>query len=127
MIGPLRRMPYAGVVLLLGCHAVYMGLALAREQQIGDARYDLGYVFAAFYIAAGLACVWFHLHPGSRQWWSWSGALLGGAYFARGLVIAQNGLELGWQWKHAIGLGTWAAWAGVVVQLWLHQFRPRTR
>lgn len=127
MIGPLRRMPYFGVVLILGLHAIWMGLSLGREQQVGQARYDLGFFFAAFYVSAGLVCLAFHLRPLHRQMWAWSGALLGGAYFARGLLIALDGLSDGWQWRHAIGLGTWAAWAGVVVQLWLHQFRPPHR
>lgn len=138
MIGILRRSSHCGVVLILGLHALYMGFALGREAQIGQARFspiihgrwvtlDTGYAWPVLYAAAGFACLWFHRRPLDRQWWAWSGALLGGAYFSRGMLIVQTALEDGWSYKYAIGAATWAAWAGVVMQLWLHQFRPRSR
>lgn len=138
MIRSLARQPFAGIVLILGLHAFYMGFALGREAQIGQARFspifhvgavmfDTGYAWPIMYGAAGLACLWFHRHPTDRQWWSWSGALLGGAYFSRGMLIVQTAMEEGWTYRYAIGAATWMAWAAVVMQLWLHQFRPKSR
>lgn len=127
MIGAIARRPFAGIVLILGLHAIYMGAALAREASIGQARYSLPWVWPVMYAASGLACLWFNWHPQDRDWWSWSGALLGGAYVSRALIIVQAGIDQGWRYQYVIGAATWAAWAAVVGQLWLHQFRPASR
>lgn len=127
MIAPLRRAPFNGVVLILGLHGVYMGFALGREWMIGQGRFALPWAASLFCLVAGVACLWFHRHPTDRQWWAWSGALLGGAYVWRGLLIIQAALLEEWSYKYMIGAATWIAWAGVVTQLWLHQFRPKTQ
>lgn len=103
---------------------MFMAATLAREATIHQARYPYAWVWPPFYLLAGLACVWFHTHPRNRHWWKWSGSILVGAYVSRGLIIIQAALLEGWSYRYLIGAGTWFAWAGVVAQLWLHQFRP---
>lgn len=124
MIDVLRHRPHRGVPLVLGLHALYAALVLLLEDLAGQARYSGNMPYGILYAVAGCACLWFHLRPRLEEAWRYSMTLLFGSYLARALLIAWDGIENGVEYRHWLGIGTWAGWGLVVLQIWRHYLTP---
>lgn len=127
MIGVLRNRPHRGVPLVLGLHALYAALILLLEEQAGEARYTGNMPYGVGYAIAGCACLWYSLRPTEERAWRYSMALLFGSYLARSLLILWDGLAWGMEYRHLLGVGTWAGWGLVVLQIWRHYLTPERR
>lgn len=125
MIRVLRDRPHRGVPLVLGLHALWAAGILYLEEQAGEARYSGNMPYGLLFAVAGVACLWYTLRPRSEPAWRYSMALLFGTYLARALLIAWDGLEQGMEFRHWLGVGTWAGWGLVVLQLWRHYLTPQ--
>ena len=124
MIRVLRNRPHRGVPLVLGVHALYAALILFLEEQAGQARYSGNMPYGLLYAVAGMACLWYTLRPWSEDAWRYSMSLIFGSYLARALLIAWDGLEQGMEYRHWLGIGTWAGWGLVCLQVFKHYLPP---
>lgn len=125
MIAVLRRQPHRGVPLILGLHALYAALVLMLEEQAGQARYSGNMPYGMLYAVAGVACLWYCVRPQDDTAWRYSMCLLFGSYLARALLIGWDGLAAGMEYRHWLGIGTWAGWGLAVLQIWRHYLTPR--
>ena len=121
----LTLMLYLGRIVL-SLHCLVVGVALGWEHFVtgADRGFVLAFLWPFVFIAAAVAAFGYTLHPRSKTWWQWSGALLILAYGSRAVTVLTLAIETDWEARLVVGVATWSTLAALVGISWQRVAAP---